>query len=100
MLDGLRRNSASEFANAANANPHYVSLTDCAMRYAEQGITSVHEVFRISASLDERASNIPDDEDRLEKQDHEQSAPAKPELRNESSGEISMDLDLPDLGDL
>ena len=100
MLDGLRRNSASEFANAANANPHYVSLTDCAMRYAEQGITSVHEVFRISASLDERASNIPDDEDRLEKQDHEQSVPAEPELSNESSGEISMDLDLPDLGDL
>jgi len=100
MLDGLRRNSAAEFANAANANPHYVSLTDCAMRYAEQGITSVHEVFRISASLDERASNIPDDEDRLEKQEHEAPSPEEPVKTDDSGGEISMDLDLPDLGDL
>jgi MSHA biogenesis protein MshE len=123
MLDGLRRNSAADFAAAAQANPHYVSLAECAMNYAKDGITSVHEVFRISASLDERAANIPDDEDKvtaaIEPADEQVSSEILPEQEDvhplpsgldvseessdlslaplDSDDAISLDLDLPDL---
>ncbi|MDX1695080.1 MAG: ATPase, T2SS/T4P/T4SS family [Ketobacteraceae bacterium] len=55
MLRALRKNSAAEFTDAANANPYFRSLSQCALDYAKEGITSVQEVFKISASLDDRA---------------------------------------------
>jgi MSHA biogenesis protein MshE len=51
MIKAMRRNSADEFALAANAHPRFRPLALCALDYARQGITSLDEVFRISASL-------------------------------------------------
>jgi MSHA biogenesis protein MshE len=51
MITAMRRNSADEFALAANAHPRFRPLALCALDYARQGITSLNEVFRISASL-------------------------------------------------
>lgn len=54
MLQALRRNSAAEFTDAAHQNPYFRTLAQCALDYAKVGITSVQEVFKISASLDDR----------------------------------------------
>lgn len=53
MLDALRRNSPSDFFKFAKANDNYLSLPECALNYARNGITSVAEVFKITASLDD-----------------------------------------------
>lgn len=53
MIAALRRNSADEFAGAAKANTRFRPLELCALDYARQGITSLDEVFRVSASLGE-----------------------------------------------
>lgn len=55
LLHALRKGDAAEFARAAAANPYYVSLNRCALEYAKNGLTSVQEVFKISASLDDRS---------------------------------------------
>ena len=54
MLQGLRRNDAAEFATAAANNKEFRTLSQCALDYARQGITTVQEVFKITASLDDR----------------------------------------------
>jgi MSHA biogenesis protein MshE len=51
MISGMRKNSAEEFTQAAMAHPTFRPLALCALDYAKQGITSLGEVFRISASL-------------------------------------------------
>ena len=51
MITAMRRNSAEEFAKAAHDNPKFRPLALCALDYARQGVTSLDEVFRISASL-------------------------------------------------
>ena len=51
MLDALRRADYAGFERAARANPQYESLERCALRYAEQGITTLDEVARVSATL-------------------------------------------------
>lgn len=53
MLDALRRNSPSEFFKLAQNNDNYLSLPQCALKYAKTGITSISEVFKITASLDD-----------------------------------------------
>jgi MSHA biogenesis protein MshE len=53
MITAMRRNSADEFASAAHAHPRFRPLALCALDYAREGITSLDEVFRISASLDD-----------------------------------------------
>ncbi|MEZ5511773.1 MAG: ATPase, T2SS/T4P/T4SS family [Gammaproteobacteria bacterium] len=53
LLFALRKGDAAEFARAAANNPRFRSLAQCALDYARQGVTTVQEVFRISASLDE-----------------------------------------------
>ncbi|MFD2231974.1 GspE/PulE family protein [Alkalimarinus sediminis] len=53
MLDALRRNSPSEFTAAAKKSRYYQPLEQCALEYAKQGITSLDEVFRISATLED-----------------------------------------------
>jgi len=55
MLQALRRNDAAEFATAAAANPYFRSLSQCALDYAREGVTSLQEVFKITASLDDRS---------------------------------------------
>ena len=51
MISAMRRNSADEFASAAKQHPRFRPLELCALDYARQGITSLDEVFRVSASL-------------------------------------------------
>lgn len=51
MLDALRRTDYAGFERAARAHPGYESLDRCALRYAEQGITTLEEVARVSATL-------------------------------------------------
>ncbi|MBF0674045.1 ATPase, T2SS/T4P/T4SS family [Pseudomonas sp.] len=51
MAAALRRNDAQAFIDAAHAQPHYRPLAAVALDYALTGVTSVEEVFRVSASL-------------------------------------------------
>jgi MSHA biogenesis protein MshE len=53
MISAMRENSAEGFAQAAKAHPRFRPLALCALDYARQGITSLDEVFRVSASLGE-----------------------------------------------
>ncbi len=54
LLHALRRGDAAEFSKAAAGNSHFRSLSQCALDYAREGVTSIHEVFKITASLDDR----------------------------------------------
>lgn len=54
LLHALRKGDAAEFSRVAHSNPHYISLNRCALEYASNGMTSVQEVFKLSASLDDR----------------------------------------------
>ena len=58
MLYALRKSDAAEFARAANNSPRFRSLTQCALDYAREGVTSVQEVFKISASLDDSDASV------------------------------------------
>ncbi|QCF24993.1 GspE/PulE family protein [Hydrocarboniclastica marina] len=51
MLDALRRQDYADFNRVAQRNPHYEPLDRCALRYAEQGLTTLEEVGRVSATL-------------------------------------------------
>lgn len=52
LLYALRKSDTAEFTVAAEKNPEFRSLTRWALDYARVGVTSVHEVFRITATLD------------------------------------------------
>jgi MSHA biogenesis protein MshE len=60
MLEALRKHSASEFVKAARASPFYMPLVICALKYAIAGITSIKEVFKLSANLEDRDSTLLD----------------------------------------
>ena len=51
-LMALRKGDAAQFVSAAQANPHFRPLSRAALEYAKAGITSVQEVFKITASLE------------------------------------------------
>ena len=51
MIAAMKKNSADDFSKAAEANTKFRPLALCALDYAKEGITSLNEVFRISASL-------------------------------------------------
>jgi MSHA biogenesis protein MshE len=53
LLYALRKGDAAEFTKAASNNPNFRSLSQCALDYARIGVTSVQEVFKITASLDD-----------------------------------------------
>jgi MSHA biogenesis protein MshE len=53
LLFALRKSDAAEFARAAASSPRFRSLAKCALDYAREGITTIQEVFKISASLDD-----------------------------------------------
>ena len=48
MCDALRRNSAADFSNAVDASEHYVPLSIAALEYAQEGVTTLEEVCRVS----------------------------------------------------
>jgi MSHA biogenesis protein MshE len=49
MLDALRRQDVSAFAKAARRSEFYRPLGQAAMDYALEGVTSIHEVARVTA---------------------------------------------------
>ncbi|WP_420589627.1 GspE/PulE family protein [Bacterioplanoides sp.] len=53
MLSSLRRQDNQGFADAAANSPGFRSLSLSALDYARDGITSLDEVFRVSATLDD-----------------------------------------------
>jgi len=58
MLDALRKNDTAEFTRLAKASELYLPLAACALDFAIAGRTSISEVFKISASLDESALSV------------------------------------------
>lgn len=52
LADALRRNDTAGFANLAHRSEGFVSLGTMALHYAQQGITSLDEVIRVSEYLD------------------------------------------------
>lgn len=52
LADALRRNDTAGFANLAHHSEGFVSLGTMALHYAQQGITSLDEVIRVSEYLD------------------------------------------------
>jgi len=53
MLTALRRQDSQAFAESAAASPGFRSLSLSALDYARDGVTSLDEVFRVSATLEE-----------------------------------------------
>lgn len=53
MSDALRRASSSDFVLAAKRSKGYRPLVMSALEYAEKGITSLEEVFRVAEQIDE-----------------------------------------------
>jgi MSHA biogenesis protein MshE len=49
-LDALRRNDPAGFTEAALKTPGFIRFSTCAIEYAEQGITTVDEVMRITGA--------------------------------------------------
>ncbi len=53
MLDALRQKNISEFTTLAKNSELYLPLAACALEYAVAGRTTLSEVFKITASLDD-----------------------------------------------
>ena len=51
MAEALRQDDQSEYGRAAARHPGYEPLALCALGYAEQGLTSLTEVFRVAEDL-------------------------------------------------
>jgi len=49
-LDALRRNDAAGFTQAALQTPGFIRFSTCAADYAEQGMTTIDEVLRITGA--------------------------------------------------
>ena len=52
LADALRRNDSADFARLARGQKEFVSLAQCALDYAKQGVTSIEEVIRIAGQSD------------------------------------------------
>lgn len=59
-LSALRRSDPDGFEKAAKENAHYRPLEQCALDYALEGHTSLDEVFRVSATLQDRDLDLDD----------------------------------------
>lgn len=55
MANALRDNSVRAFNQAAHAHPHYRPLGAAAMDFALQGITTLEEVLRVSAEVEDES---------------------------------------------
>mgnify|MGYP003575416604 FL=1 len=53
MADALRVNDVNGFAHAAYAVPNFVTLSEAALAYAIEGVTTLEEVMAISAQIDD-----------------------------------------------
>ena len=60
MTDALRQNDTSAFAHAAKENRHFRSLTENALDYALQGVTTMEEVLRVTGEDEDYASRMED----------------------------------------
>ncbi|WP_034764425.1 GspE/PulE family protein [Chrysiogenes arsenatis] len=58
LMDALRSEDATAFGKAAKSDPHYRPLALSALDAASEGKTSLDEVFKISASLDDRPEKL------------------------------------------
>lgn len=58
LADALRRNDASAFATLAHKTEGFVSLGSMALHCAQQGITSLEEVIRVSEFFDEDTEQL------------------------------------------
>ena len=56
MLDALRQNDTGLFTRLAKRSELYMPLSLCALDFAKEGHTSISEVFKITASLDESST--------------------------------------------
>lgn len=61
LADALRRNDTAGFANLAHSSEGFTSLGTMALHYAQQGITSLNEVIRVSEYLDTESDITPDE---------------------------------------
>jgi Type II secretory pathway, ATPase PulE/Tfp pilus assembly pathway, ATPase PilB len=55
MANALRDNNVREFNDAAHSDPHYRPLSASALEFALQGITSLEEVLRVSAQIEDES---------------------------------------------
>mgnify|MGYP003384352957 FL=1 len=55
MLDAIRRSDTAGFTKIAQSSDRYYPISKCALDYAVAGKTTIQEVFKITASLDESA---------------------------------------------
>ena len=55
MADALRDNSVRDFNTAAHASPSYQPLSYGALEYALQGVTTLEEVMRVSAMVEDES---------------------------------------------
>jgi MSHA biogenesis protein MshE len=53
MAEALRESNINAFTQAAYANPHFVTLSEAALAYAIEGITTLDEVMSVSAQIDD-----------------------------------------------
>jgi MSHA biogenesis protein MshE len=53
MAEALRTNDINGFTRAANESEHFIPLSEAALGYALEGVTSLDEVMAISAQIDE-----------------------------------------------
>lgn len=53
MAEALRTNDVNAFTKAAADNPNFTTLSEAALNYAIEGITSLDEVMAISAHIDD-----------------------------------------------
>ena len=53
LADALRRNDSAGFARAAQLQEDFTTLADCALEYAQQGVTTMEEVVRVAGQVDE-----------------------------------------------
>lgn len=61
LADALRRGDTEAFANIAHNSEEFTSLGSMALKYAQQGLTSLDEVIRVSEYLDIDAETTPAD---------------------------------------
>ena len=61
LADALRRNDTAAFASLALHSDGFASLGSMALRYAQQGVTSLEEVIRVSEYQDDDSGMIAED---------------------------------------
>jgi len=58
MLEALRQSDINKFIQQAKVSDLYLPLATCALELALDGVTSINEVFKVSASLDDHALSL------------------------------------------